>query len=352
MDFLGKTVVLGLSITCLGVVGNSQTAKASTVKVIQYKNLKAAQYKVVKDAKGYLYKTATLKTKVHSIKSYSKTKFAVSKEAIVRQHNGKKAVYYQVKSSKVSGWFWHGYLVKVASKKPTMTQTAAQQQQITNLQQQISDLKQQLSDLKTQNSNSTTTTPVSTSTDVSAQIASLQNQLNTLKSVGTASVSKSTTMGSTGDDTTNPDDIAKMATTDDVFNGTPTEYYVENGDTIYLYPDNHGDGYPTIIGNNDGLHSSDYLKTLQTYSETSTNNYGTFWLTGGYVPVEYKGQKGYVDPGHISIVPVNKPFYQLGNRPDDAGYGNVAPTDTKVKFTNSLVDGATWTQYSKDVKKW
>ena len=145
--FLGKTVILGLSVTCLGTAGSVQMVKASTVKAKQYRSLKATQYTVVKGSKGYLYKQATLKTKLHSVKKYSKVKFVVSKEAIVRKANGKKAVYYYVKSSKVSGWLWHGYLTKVSPKKSPMTQNTAQLQQITSLQQQVSDLKRQLSDL-------------------------------------------------------------------------------------------------------------------------------------------------------------------------------------------------------------
>ncbi|GAX03449.1 hypothetical protein IWT140_01052 [Secundilactobacillus pentosiphilus] len=343
MNFLGKTAILGLSVTCLGAVSSVQTAQASTK--VQYKNLKATQYTVVKGSKGYMYKDATLKHKLHSVKSYSKEKFIVSKEAIVKKANGKKTVYYRIKSGKVSGWIWHGYLAKVSVKKSRTTQN-------TDLQQQIADLQKQISNLKNQVSSSTSTMATSTtSTNDSAQIANLQNQINSLKSSENASGSTNTSntkdnatsnAGDTG--ATHPDDVDKEATTDPVFNGAPTEYYLDSTDKIYLYPDSQAKKYPTLIQNN-GDWSTDKdstLKSLPVYAKNEKSN------DANMLPVKYNGQKGYVDADVFTTIPVNELFYKLGDKPDFAGYGNMAPTD--VKISNPLADHAIWTQYSKDAK--
>lgn len=344
LNFLGKTMIFGLSVTCLGALSGTQTVQASTK--VQYKNLKATQYTVVKGSKGYLYKDATLKHKLHSVKNYSKVKFVVSKEAIVKKSNGKRAIYYRTKSGKVTGWIWHGYLAKVSVKKSTTTQNTDLQQQIANLQQQISDLRTQLSNLKMQTPSSTNTASVSTSTDVSSQIADLQNQINSLNSSENSSGATTSS--------TSTSNVDKEATTDPVFNGTPTQYYINTSAEIYLYPDNQAKKYPTIINDAEApsLENNTMVKTLQVYSKPEINKAdeydGTRNNESNRIPVEYNGQKGYVDQDTVTVVPVNEPFYRLGNKPDYAGWGNVAPTE--VKFINPLVNGSEWTQYSKDGK--
>ncbi|WP_203650734.1 hypothetical protein [Secundilactobacillus yichangensis] len=341
---LGLTLAIGA--TAIAVKPSEASAKrihsVSTTKVMQYKSVKKAQYTVTKSSKGYLYKQATLKTKVNSIKKYSKVKFSVSKEAVVRKSNGKKAVYYYAKSSKVSGWLWHGYLIKVSVRKPAENLNMVLQQQIASLQQQISDLKNQ----KSSSENSAKTT---NSTDDSAKIASLQNQINLLKN--SENTSQSTNTGKSNDDITpnadhaDTDNIDKVVSTDDAFNGIPTEYYIESYSSVYMYPDSKGKQYPTIISGH-GAENNTSLKTIQVYAKPNSDEDDEYWgYSAGLLPVEVNGQKGYVGSSDVFKIPVNERFVALGSNPNNAGFGNVAPTE--VKFIHPLADGAIWKQYTK-----
>lgn len=340
-----------------GVQGTSASAKA-TAKVLQVKTIKTANYKAVKGAKGYLYSTAKLTKKVHNVKNYANTKFSVSKEAVVRKTNGNKAVYYYVKSAKASGWLWHGYLNKVTPK-------AASDAKISALEQQIAELAQRLSTLQSQPAASTPAAPVTSSADVTklqAQIDSLQGQLSAVKGSASAGNTSATEINKSGDsDTTKPDDNSGDSTTTtakDPFSGTATEYYIGTPFNIYLYSDEQAKTYPTMIAN-DNTTADGALKTLKVYSSpdrvTTNNAQDVFWdrTDGGVnqygtIPVSYDGQKGYIASSYMTVVPANTDFYELGNKPDIAGVGNVAPTE--VTFPNPLVDRATWTQYSKSAE--
>ncbi|GAX06360.1 hypothetical protein IWT25_01704 [Secundilactobacillus pentosiphilus] len=328
MNFLGKTAILGLSVTCLGAFSGTQTAQASTK--VQYKNLKATQYTVVKGSKGYLYKDATLKHKLHSVKNYSKVKFVVSKEAIMRKANGKKAVYYRVKSGKVTGWIWNGYLAKVSVKKPTRTQNTVQQQQITNLQQQVNDLKNQLT------SHFTTSNSTSTSSDNSA----LQGQINTLQDQ-LKNLQNRTSVSNSGNDS-NKDALSNP------WSGTSGNYYVfSTSPSFSIYKDNQ---VANDLANNKGIDLSrvatnykvtDY--TIKLYADNRINN---------MYPCEYNGTKGYVSASDVTLINVDDATpqaFQIGY----ASLGgityqsNVAPTDSKLGASISS-DGADWQQYNHD----
>ncbi|WP_461244779.1 hypothetical protein [Secundilactobacillus muriivasis] len=336
-----------------GVQGTSASAKA-TAKVLQVKTIQTANYKAVKGANGYLYSTAKLTKKVHNVKNYSNTKFSVSKEAVVRKTNGNKAIYYYVKSAKASGWLWHGYLNKVTPK-------TASDAKISALEQQIAELSQRLSALQSQLAASTPAAPVTSSADVTklqAQIDSLQGQLSAVKgSVGAGNTNATDTNKSGDSDATEPDNSGDSTTvTDkDPFSGTATEYYISSpGSSLYLYPDAQGKGYPKKLNENGKV-----IKTIKVYAKGEVNadnpDYPIFWFYSntmlfGNVPVEYDGEKGFVRGTDVTIVPVDTPFYQLGNTPDNAGAGNMAPTDPSVQFTHELANNAIWTQYTEDAK--
>lgn len=343
MRFIGKLACIALFAGVLA--GTSVSATASTVKVLKYKNLHSAQYITVKGAKGYMYKTATLKTKVHNIKNYPRTKFAVTKKAIVRKSSGK-TVYYYVKSKKASGWLWHGYLTKVSIKKQKNIQNTIQQQNETTNQAldsvntpatTASKSNSAKSAVDTSKSNSAKVT-VDTSKSSSTKVAAVTSKSSGTQTAQTNTNNTSTVTTKTPVDTTN---------TDPAFNNTPTEYYLSIGsdsDKITsLYSNADVAGNPTQVRD---------MKTVQAYIKpTIWNEDDTQW---GYssiveVPVKYNDQKGYIYFLDLTVIPVNTPYYRLVDNPRApkiAGYGNITPT--KVNFTNGLVNGAIWHQLSKN----
>lgn len=206
MKFVRRVALIILSI---GVFLGSTVNASATTKVLRYKNLESSSYAVVKGTKGYMYKTANLKTRIHNIKNYSKSKFIVKKEAIIKKSNGTKSVYYYAKNSKVSGWVWHGSLKKVIQKKSNA--------EITDLKQQISDLQQQLNNLKNHPVTVSNNSTISNDSTLQSQINVLQNQLVNLKNETKPAVS---------------------ASNNDPWSGVAHENYIFPDQRVFIYKDN------------------------------------------------------------------------------------------------------------------
>lgn len=149
----GTALVLGGLAIGTGVSSTATTVQAKTksTKVVKatYKKLSKKAYHVTT---GTFYSTSKLTKANHYAKNYKHTTFYTYNQATVTRANGKKAVYYYVKSSngKVKGWIWHSSLKKgVAPAVKTTTTTPAK------------------------TTTTTTTTPSSTTTTPQAPITSL-----------------------------------------------------------------------------------------------------------------------------------------------------------------------------------
>lgn len=127
----GTALVLGGLAVGTGVSSSATTAQAKTksTKVVKatYKKLSKKAYHVTK---GTFYSTSKLTKANHYAKNYPHTTFYTYNQATITRANGKKAVYYYVKTSnnKVKGWIWHSYLKKgvaPAAKKTTTTTTSS-----------------------------------------------------------------------------------------------------------------------------------------------------------------------------------------------------------------------------------
>ncbi|GHP14522.1 hypothetical protein YK48G_19470 [Lentilactobacillus fungorum] len=57
---------------------------------------------------GYIYRNRNLSYASHFIVSFNGDKFTANRKTTVISRNGKRAVYYHVTNSKLSGWVWHG----------------------------------------------------------------------------------------------------------------------------------------------------------------------------------------------------------------------------------------------------
>lgn len=124
----GTTLAIGSLAVGTGISSNTTTVQAKTksTKVVKaaYKKLSKKAYHVTK---GTFYSTSKLTKKNHYAKNYPHTTFYTYTQATVTRANGKKAIYYYVKTSngKVKGWIWHSYLKKgVAPKKATSNTTS------------------------------------------------------------------------------------------------------------------------------------------------------------------------------------------------------------------------------------
>lgn len=127
----GTALVLGGLAVGTGVSATTTTVQAKTksTKVVKatYKKLSKKAYHVTT---GTFYSTSKLTKANHYAKNYKHTTFYTYNQATVTRANGKKAVYYYVKTSngKVKGWIWHSYLKKgtaPAVKKTTTTTTTS-----------------------------------------------------------------------------------------------------------------------------------------------------------------------------------------------------------------------------------
>lgn len=91
---------------------DSSAQAASKIKIVSSKKMDDAQpYNITQ---GYLYSSPKLKVRLHNGKNYIHTTFYTNKATTVKKSYGVKSVYYYVfnKSKTISGWTWHGNLVK------------------------------------------------------------------------------------------------------------------------------------------------------------------------------------------------------------------------------------------------
>ncbi|GAY73826.1 matrixin family metalloprotease [Lentilactobacillus kosonis] len=101
------------------ITGNPGHA-SKKIKIIAKKTLASAKYRINsnKAKKAYAY-TSNLNRHVFKLSNYQKTTFNVNKQQTV-SINGKKRVYFYVKSTglkkNISGWVWHKYLTKQPTK--------------------------------------------------------------------------------------------------------------------------------------------------------------------------------------------------------------------------------------------
>lgn len=170
---LAGGVALGNAVQPAGSAITAQ-AKSKSTKVVKvsYKNLSKKAYHLTT---GTLYTTSHLTKVAHYGVHYKSTTFYTYKQGTVKRANGKKAVYYYVKSSnsKVKGWIWHSYLKKGAAKKTTSTKPTT---------------------TTSTKPASTTSTPNSSSTGTKAPITSLVNGASsTTNNGGNTSTGTSTT---------------------------------------------------------------------------------------------------------------------------------------------------------------
>ncbi|ANZ60475.1 DUF4430 domain-containing protein [Secundilactobacillus paracollinoides] len=122
---LGGGLFIGANLNTPAAQTTTAQAKTKSTKVVKvtYKKLAKKAYHVTK---GTFYSTSKLTKANHYAVHYKNTTFYTSEQGTVKRANGKKAIYYYVKSSngKVKGWIWHSYLIKgkaPAAKKTTTT---------------------------------------------------------------------------------------------------------------------------------------------------------------------------------------------------------------------------------------
>lgn len=257
------------------------------------------------------------------------------------------------------GWHYKVTATKKGHKSTTLkcyvakSKITKQNTQVTILQSQIAVLQQQLIQLQTK---------ANGNVDVQNQVTDLKVKISDLKSnlasVQSKSIQKNSniksTKNSSGD--TEPVNKSKSVTP---FDEKPTEYYTSfSSEKIYMFPDMEHQKFATIIklGNN----YNDLPKTVNVFGhlpKAKNNEPLPSWYSTNYpssefdtMLVEINGQKGFVrmDDLGLSPIAVGDSYYHLTNYPDNAGEGTMVPTE--VKFTNQLVDGAHWTQITKNSK--
>lgn len=112
MTLLSAGLTLGITHSTDGTSTAQAKSKPTQVVKATYKKLPKYGYKA---SKGTFYSTSYLKKANHYAKNYPHTTFYAYTSATVTRANGKKAVYYHVKSKngKVNGWIWHGNLKRL-----------------------------------------------------------------------------------------------------------------------------------------------------------------------------------------------------------------------------------------------
>lgn len=119
MNKISKTIIGGLTLftfsSAFMMLPQTTQAKSRAAKQLSVKKVKKSTYKV---NGGSIYTSTKLTKKSHNGRNYLKTTFYVTKSAVVKKTNGKKAVYYYImnKSGKVKGWIWRGNTTKYTPK--------------------------------------------------------------------------------------------------------------------------------------------------------------------------------------------------------------------------------------------
>ncbi|WP_089136980.1 CAP domain-containing protein [Secundilactobacillus silagei] len=107
---VGKAVLtVGVVVFSIGLTTTSTASAKETVKSVTSHLAKVTTFKVGKKSAA-VYSTASLNHKEGTLKSFGSKVKAYHISQINR--NGKKTIYYQIKTGKKSGWVWQGYLVK------------------------------------------------------------------------------------------------------------------------------------------------------------------------------------------------------------------------------------------------
>lgn len=306
-----KTKTVNLKVTTL----------KSGAKTISGKATPGAKIRVTRYAKTYATGKAT---KQGTFKLKTKVKL-------------KGGWHYKVTATK------KGYQSKVLKRYVVKPKTTAKtNQQITALQSQINALQQQLAQLGNANN-----------TDVSVQSSDLKNQIASLKNE-LAVVQAKVAQSKAGNKTEEKNENTPVVP----FDEKPTEYYLESGERLYMFPDMEKKGQAEIISDEVDSESSSILKSIMVFAHLPkpVNNqdlpswYDINLPSSKYhsLLVEVNGKKGYVDTSNISGLAVVDSYYQLSNFPDYLGTGTMKPTE--VKFTHPIADGASWTQITKEAR--
>jgi len=112
MHLLKRMTLMGVAVVSLsGITYTAQTANASTYSTVSSTTItKTAYHK--KSTTGAVYNASHTK-KVATLKGYPNTTWYATKKVVLK-HNGKNAIYYQVKNGAgtKSGIIWHSYLTK------------------------------------------------------------------------------------------------------------------------------------------------------------------------------------------------------------------------------------------------
>ncbi len=127
ITLLSGGLFVGASVNTSATPTITAQAKSKSTKVVKVSYKKLSQ-KAYHAKAGILYTTSKLTKVGHYAVHYKNTTFYTYDQGTVKRANGKKAIYYYVKSSngKVKGWIWHGYLTKgkaPAAKKTTSTKS-------------------------------------------------------------------------------------------------------------------------------------------------------------------------------------------------------------------------------------
>lgn len=316
-----KTKTVNLKVTTL----------KSGAKTISGKATPGAKIRVTRYAKTYAMGKAT---KQGTFKLKTKVKL-------------KGGWHYKVTATK------KGYQSKALKRYVVKPKTTNQNKQVTTLQSQIAALQQQLTQLQAK---------ANGNVDVQNQITELKAQINGLKSDLVTVQAKSTQKNSNNKSNKNSSDNTEPANENKPvtpFDEKPTEYYASpDSKKIYMFPDMEHKGLATVIKLGDNY--SDLPKTINVFAhlpKPKNNEDLPSWYNTNYpsskfdtMLVEINGQKGFVriDDLNLSSIAVGDSYYHLTNYPDYAGEGTMVPKE--VEFTNQLMDGAHWTQITKNSK--
>ncbi len=215
-----------------------------------------------------------------------------------------------------------------ASTKTDQAQSNNYQDEIHDLQNTIVSLQSQLNDLKNKPQQATTTDQAQSNNyqneihDLQNTIVSLQSQLNDLKN----KPQQATTTIINGDSGTE-DGSDSYDKNKDYWSGTSQNMYVDDG-SVMLYTDGNSgsDSVDRVFGKTDKIH------TIKTWVNNSVE---------GLYPVEYNGQKLFVDKGDVTKLDADNSSNQLYYK-DGSYFANYSPEKSNVKTFNGLY----WNEYT------
>ena len=217
-----------------------------------------------------------------------------------------------------------------ASTKTDQAQSNNYQDEIHDLQNTIVSLQSQLNDLKNKPQQATTTDQAQSNNyqdeihDLQKKIADLQKQISGLnQNPQTVYVNNSTS----NDDSGTKDGSDSYDKNKDYWSGTSQNMYVDDG-SVMLYTDGNSgsDSVDRIFGKTDHIH------TIKTWVNNSVE---------GLYPVEYNGQKLFVDSDDVTNLDADNSSNQLYYK-DGSYFANYSPEKSNVKTFNGLY----WNEYT------